>query len=196
MRGQPIYDTRPHARLPPSFLCMDDLTTERSFDLQATWVIDVFGLCLWHVIHSSLYNQSLTDVLWTGTGIKCLYCTFIFFHLYIDCVKLFLSGLSCPPTKTFPNHLNIYFIFHNLCFDWLPNRAQLHVFFCVFFGGEGGRRWACICSGLVEKFHNELSLLNWILCTVTASSILTISYTAKKLIPFWKKIDESETCIL
>ena len=28
----------------PDFLGMEDLTTERSFDSQATWVIDVLGL--------------------------------------------------------------------------------------------------------------------------------------------------------
>ena len=44
MHGQPRHNTRPHVRLPPSFLDMDDLTTERGFDLQATWVIDVLGL--------------------------------------------------------------------------------------------------------------------------------------------------------
>ena len=35
--------TQPHARLFPGHLCMNDLTTERSFDSQATWVIDVLG---------------------------------------------------------------------------------------------------------------------------------------------------------
>ena len=47
MLGQAKLDTRPHARLPPSILengCMDYLTTERSFDLQATSVIDVLDL--------------------------------------------------------------------------------------------------------------------------------------------------------
>ena len=27
-----------------SFLCMEDVTTERSFDSQATWVIEVLGI--------------------------------------------------------------------------------------------------------------------------------------------------------
>ena len=48
MTGQPEHNTRPHNRLPHSLLsmddCMDDLTTGRSFDSQATWVIDVIGL--------------------------------------------------------------------------------------------------------------------------------------------------------
>ena len=57
MRG---HNTRPHARLMrPTFLGMD--ATKRSFDLQATWVVDVFylffdmspiGVCTiehWHV---------------------------------------------------------------------------------------------------------------------------------------------------
>ena len=44
MRGHAGYNTRSHARLLPSFLGMDDLITERSFDSQATWVINVLGL--------------------------------------------------------------------------------------------------------------------------------------------------------
>ena len=51
-----------------------DLTTARSFDLLAPWLIDVLGLFLWHSIHEYLYNQVLTDVQSTGEGIKCLYC--------------------------------------------------------------------------------------------------------------------------
>ena len=35
---------RPTAILFTGHRCMDDLTTERSFDSQATWVIDVLGL--------------------------------------------------------------------------------------------------------------------------------------------------------
>ena len=50
--------------------CMDDPTTERSFDLQATWVIDALGL-----FFECSYNQALADVCSTGAGIKCLYCT-------------------------------------------------------------------------------------------------------------------------
>ena len=73
MRGKPEHNKRPYARLLPSFLgmykykylltissdtkhtityflyinqngCMDDLITKRSFDSQATYVIDVFGI--------------------------------------------------------------------------------------------------------------------------------------------------------
>ena len=44
MRGNPGHNTRPHARLPPSFLGMDDLTTDCSFDSQAKCVIGVLGL--------------------------------------------------------------------------------------------------------------------------------------------------------
>ena len=48
MSEQLGLDTRPHTGLPPHFLsghgCMDELTTERSSDSQATWVIGVFGI--------------------------------------------------------------------------------------------------------------------------------------------------------
>ena len=67
MHGQPEHNTRPHARLHPSFL-----PTERSFDLQATWINDVLGL-FFDVIHRCLYNRALPDVRSTGTGIK--FCT-------------------------------------------------------------------------------------------------------------------------
>ena len=46
MRGQSWHNTQPHSRLPLSCLCMDDLTTERIFDSQSTWVIDVLGYFL------------------------------------------------------------------------------------------------------------------------------------------------------
>ena len=58
MLGQPWHKTRPHARLPPSFLlhrCMDDF--KRSFD----------------VIHGHLCKQTLTDVRSTDAGIIRLY---------------------------------------------------------------------------------------------------------------------------
>ena len=55
---------------------MEDLTTDRSFDLQDMWVIDVFGIFFSdvRVIHGCLNNQVLADVQLTGAGIRCLYC--------------------------------------------------------------------------------------------------------------------------
>ena len=51
---------------------MDDLTTERIFDSQATWVFAVFGLFIFvvfrHVIHGLLYKQALADVRSSGVG--------------------------------------------------------------------------------------------------------------------------------
>ena len=35
----------------PGLGCIDDLATECSSDSKATWVIDMFGLFLWHAIH-------------------------------------------------------------------------------------------------------------------------------------------------
>ena len=73
--GLPGHNTRTHDdRLPPSFLGVDDLTTESSFDSQATWVIDVLGLLFWNVVHVCLYKQALTDVRSTVARIKFLYC--------------------------------------------------------------------------------------------------------------------------
>ena len=46
----------------PGHGCMDDLTTEISFDSQALWVIDVLGIYFWHINHGFLYNQALADV--------------------------------------------------------------------------------------------------------------------------------------
>ena len=71
-RGQPGHNTRPRAR---SFMrngCMDDLTTERGFDSQATWVINVL----------SLYFTVLTYVRLTVAGIKCLYCRLLVFFIF------------------------------------------------------------------------------------------------------------------
>ena len=51
---------------------MDDLTTERTFNSHATWVIDVLNL-FFDVFHGCLRNQSL-EVL-TSVEIECLYCS-------------------------------------------------------------------------------------------------------------------------
>ena len=46
MRGQPVHNTRPYSQMPTGSPGMDDLTTERSIDPQATRVIDVFAYTL------------------------------------------------------------------------------------------------------------------------------------------------------
>ena len=51
-----------------------NLTSESSFDSQATCVIGVLGLFFLHVIHGCLYNQALAEFRSTGAGTKCLYC--------------------------------------------------------------------------------------------------------------------------
>ena len=61
MRGLPGH-TGPHVRLPNSVLGIDDLTIERTFDLQATWVIYVLGILFLLAMHGCLYNQALADV--------------------------------------------------------------------------------------------------------------------------------------
>ena len=63
MRGQLGHYTRPHARLPPIFLSMDELTTERNFNSQARWVIDVFGL-----FFEMLSIGDLTTMHWQTSG--------------------------------------------------------------------------------------------------------------------------------
>ena len=55
------------------------LTTKRSFDSQATWVIGVLGL---------FFDMFITGVftIWhwqTGAGIKCLYCIVLYCLLYL-----------------------------------------------------------------------------------------------------------------
>ena len=54
----------------PGHRCMDDLTTEGSFDSLAKRVIAVF--CL-YVTLGCLYNQALADVRSIGARMKCLY---------------------------------------------------------------------------------------------------------------------------
>ena len=82
MCGQPEHNTRPHSRLQPSFLGMDNLTTECSFDSQAMWVIDLLGLIF--LLFWCLYDQALADIRSTGAGIKCLYCR-----------RVLLNGKGC-----------------------------------------------------------------------------------------------------
>ena len=60
MRGQPGQNTRLHARLPRSFQDMDhvdDLTTERSIDVPAMWVIDVMCLSYFLTCYSLVFVQ-------------------------------------------------------------------------------------------------------------------------------------------
>ena len=45
MRRQQGHDTRPHARLPPNFLGMDDLTTKHSLDLQFGSLVYLVNIC-------------------------------------------------------------------------------------------------------------------------------------------------------
>ena len=52
---------------------------ERSFDSQATWLIDELSLFFRHVVHGCLYNQTLADIRSTGAGImSVLYLPFEF----------------------------------------------------------------------------------------------------------------------
>ena len=76
MRGQPGHNTRVNATQIPGHGYMDDLTTERSYDVQAMWIIDVLGFFI-HFIHRRVYNQALADVRSTGAGIKCQHCRLI-----------------------------------------------------------------------------------------------------------------------
>ena len=73
MPGHTGHNTRPHAQF-PGYGCMDDLTTENSFNSQATWVI----MSLIYLLDPGcLYNQALADVRSTGAGIRCVYCTML-----------------------------------------------------------------------------------------------------------------------
>ena len=79
MHGQAVHSTRPHARLPPSFLVrMITGPWPRNW---AYFIRQINGslMCLahfsWFVTHGFLYNQALENVRSTGAGIKCLYCT-------------------------------------------------------------------------------------------------------------------------
>ena len=57
---------------------MDYLTTKHSFDSQATWVIDMFGLLFCHLMFGCVYNQALADVRSTGAGIEfCTACSVV-----------------------------------------------------------------------------------------------------------------------
>ena len=64
-----VHDRTPDCHPVFGHGCIDDLTTERSFDSQATWVIDELFLFYLHAIHGRLYNQALADVRSTGAGI-------------------------------------------------------------------------------------------------------------------------------
>ena len=77
MRGQPEQNTRPHYRLPPSFL---DMNARMNSQLNVALIRKLWGslMCLSYFCHATngfLYNQALPDVRSTGAGIKCLNCS-------------------------------------------------------------------------------------------------------------------------
>ena len=53
--------------------CMDDVTTEHSFDSKDKWVIYVLGLWFWHFIHGCLYNQALANLLMLELNVYTVY---------------------------------------------------------------------------------------------------------------------------
>ena len=57
MHKQLKHNTQPDAQLPSNFLDMDDLTNERSFDLQATQVIHLLGLFIFLAFYSLVFLQ-------------------------------------------------------------------------------------------------------------------------------------------
>ena len=67
-----IKTAHPKATQFPGHGYVDDLITERRFDLQATQVVVLLCLFFWHVIHGCLYNQALADDRSPRAGIKCL----------------------------------------------------------------------------------------------------------------------------
>ena len=78
---------------------MDDITTERSFDSQATWSIDAIGLFL-EIFHGRLYNQTLEDVRSNDADIECLYCS-----IWVSISK-FNPFMSVAAEKKLDNWLN------------------------------------------------------------------------------------------
>ena len=78
MRGQPGHNTRLHARLPHSFLCMDAwITSELNVDLITTPRGPLMCLAYFLTYHPYVCLCKLTpvDVRSTGAEMKRLYCT-------------------------------------------------------------------------------------------------------------------------
>ena len=76
MRVHPGRNTRPHARLPPSYLGIDEwmisqLNVALTHKLVGHWCA---WWRFWRVMHGWMYNQALADVWSTGAEIECLYC--------------------------------------------------------------------------------------------------------------------------
>ena len=75
---------------------MDDPTTERSFDSQATWVIDGLGLFFDMLSMDVCTIKALTDDRSTGVGNLCMYCILEYYRVYTNTITtaLTLSWLS------------------------------------------------------------------------------------------------------
>ena len=112
MRGQPGHNTRPHTRLPPSFLGMDAWTTSQP-NVALISKLRRSLMCLasfWNAIHGYLYNQVLAIVRSIGAGIKCLYCMCCnpsrlnkaYRILYTSVVTFLCHQGSCQRADLFP----------------------------------------------------------------------------------------------
>ena len=97
---------RPIATQFPGQGCIDDLETERSFDLEATWVIDVLGLFLTCYLWC-LYNQALTlPVQWCSNWMAVLYVDEL---TGIQNLTLYIWIEQCT---------SICFLYVSLCICW------------------------------------------------------------------------------
>ena len=84
MRGLPGHNTRPHARLQPSFVGMDALmTSQLSVSLNRMVYLDILS--------TDLYNQALADVRSTVTGVRCFHCT----SVTADSAPLLFVNTTC-----------------------------------------------------------------------------------------------------
>ena len=88
---------------------MDNLTTERSFDSQATYFIDALGLFFFgHVIHGWLSNQALVVAQSTDAGIKCTVLSITLSTILVNINHIIVHYLYLQIHKVIPTTTCIY----------------------------------------------------------------------------------------
>ena len=124
MRGHPGHNMTacPIAIQFPGNGCMDDLTNERSFESQATWVIAIFCFMFW-ICYPWVFVQ-------LGTGRHPVdWCRNLISALYVDTSNIWIS------TMRIPDPINqIIHTCHKDCIRWTKCERAIFFFTTVFFG--------------------------------------------------------------
>ena len=199
MRGQHRRNTWPCNRLsPPSVLGMDDLSTEWSFDLQATWVIDGHGLYFWQLIHGCLSGWLVYLYCICLISLKILpsFCI-VFQPIYRNCMHSSMYSLYVFLSDIILIILHFPLFFSSdrgtvcipVCIFCLYSSLILYSSFFIFLLFLSPDKWTvcipvcilCICSSLILY----LSFFIFLCFSAQIEELYAFQYVFFVCIPLW-----------